>query len=139
LSERRFGRAAPETAVVLDELAGLIAAQGRHEEAEPHYRRALAILERALGAGHPSVLAALAKLRSVYAARGDRPDEQDAALYRGFFICPRCGGRLMHEKDTSSGTEMRSYYCPACRWMKDEDRGPALWAVMSEARRDDPG
>ena len=40
----------------LNNLAGLYRAQGRYEEAEPLYRRALAIAEKALGPEHPNVV-----------------------------------------------------------------------------------
>ena len=42
-------------ALSLDHLADLYRAQGRYDEAEPLYRRALKISEKALGPEHPQV------------------------------------------------------------------------------------
>ncbi len=43
----------------LNNLAALYQAWGRYAEAEPHYRRALAIVEKALGPEHPAVATSL--------------------------------------------------------------------------------
>ncbi len=43
----------------LNNLAALYDSQGKYAEAEPLYRRALAIREKALGPEHPSVATAL--------------------------------------------------------------------------------
>src|SRR5262249_50692942 len=45
----------PSVATDLNNLAGLYYALGRYAEAEPLFKRALAIEEKALGAEHPSV------------------------------------------------------------------------------------
>lgn len=47
-------REALDLADALTELAQLCEADGRPTEAEAHYRRALAILERSVEPGHPS-------------------------------------------------------------------------------------
>ena len=47
------GTSHPHVATSLDGLAGIFLAQGRYAEAEPLYKRALAIRERALGPEHP--------------------------------------------------------------------------------------
>ena len=46
-------------ATSLNNLAGLYDAQGKYGEAEPLYRRALAIREKALGPEHPDVATCL--------------------------------------------------------------------------------
>ena len=43
----------PDTAASLNNLAGLLHAQGDYARAKPLYERALAIREKALGAEHP--------------------------------------------------------------------------------------
>ena len=43
----------------LNNLAWLYAAQGRYAKAEPLYKRALAIVEKALGPDHPNVAKSL--------------------------------------------------------------------------------
>ncbi|MCP4307664.1 MAG: tetratricopeptide repeat protein, partial [bacterium] len=54
--------------------------QGRYDEAEPLYRRALAILEKVLGAEHPAVATSLNNLAELYRDQG-RYDEAEP-LYR---------------------------------------------------------
>ena len=49
--------------------------------------------------------------------------------------CPDCGRYMdLEEKDTSSGRDMRTYYCPSCKKRVDVDNGIALWKVLSDAR-----
>ncbi len=58
----------PEIADTLHNLADLYGAQGKYEQAEPLYQRALAIREQVLGPEHPATahtLKSLAELRSV--------------------------------------------------------------------------
>lgn len=54
----------------LNGLALLYESQGRYEEAEPLYERALAIREKALGAEHPSTVATLNNLAEIYRKLG---------------------------------------------------------------------
>ena len=49
----------PYTATFLNDLAELYSAQGRYAEAEPLYKRSLAIVENALGPEHPKADQAL--------------------------------------------------------------------------------
>jgi tetratricopeptide (TPR) repeat protein len=46
----------------LNNLAGLYESQGKHDEAEPLYERALAIYEKALGPDHPYTATSLNNL-----------------------------------------------------------------------------
>ncbi len=66
------------TATCLNNLAVLYDNQGRNQEAEPLYQRALAIREEALGPDHPST----ATTRANYAAflRATDRDAEAAAL-----------------------------------------------------------
>ena len=50
----------------------------------------------------------------------------------GYRRCPKCGGEIRMDKDTTSGTEYREFYCLKCSWQKEEDRGPALWKVLED-------
>jgi len=52
-----LGAEHPDTATSLNNLAALYSDQGKDEQAEPLYQRALAIRERVLGAEHPSTRA----------------------------------------------------------------------------------
>ncbi len=54
-----FGPQDPRLATSLNNLAVLYEARGRYAEAEPLYKRALAIVEKALGPEHPDVATSL--------------------------------------------------------------------------------
>ncbi len=53
LSHREHGERSPETATVLNNLAGVLRATGQYAEAEPRYRQALEIRRKTLGEEHP--------------------------------------------------------------------------------------
>jgi transposase-like protein len=49
--------------------------------------------------------------------------------------CPKCDRYMdSEEKDTSSGRDMRTYFCPPCKKRVDVDNGIALWKALSDAR-----
>jgi uncharacterized protein YlaI len=49
--------------------------------------------------------------------------------------CPKCSRPMdLEEKDTSSGRDMRTYYCADCKERIDVDNGIALWKALSDAR-----
>ena len=54
-----FGEQDPRYATTLNNLASVYEAQGRYAQAEPLYKRALAIREKALGPDHPDVAQSL--------------------------------------------------------------------------------
>ena len=54
----------------LNNLATLYGEQGRYAEAEPLYKRSLAIWEKALGPDHPDVALSLNNLADLYRAQG---------------------------------------------------------------------
>jgi len=50
-------------------------------------------------------------------------------------VCSKCGKEMrMTEKDTSSGRDIREYACDNCGHTDWEDRGPALWQILSDDR-----
>ncbi|CAN0320728.1 unnamed protein product, partial [Ectocarpus sp. 6 AP-2014] len=53
--EKVLGPEHPDVATTLNDRAGLLESQGKYEEAEPLYRRSLAIDETVYGPYHPSV------------------------------------------------------------------------------------
>jgi len=59
MREQSLGPIHPNVAETLHELAKLCHAQGRGEEAEPLFRRALSIRKQVLGAKHPAIAATL--------------------------------------------------------------------------------
>jgi tetratricopeptide (TPR) repeat protein len=54
----------------LNNLALLYQAKGRYPDAEPLYKRSLAIIERAFGPDHPDVARSLNNLVDLYQAEG---------------------------------------------------------------------
>jgi tetratricopeptide (TPR) repeat protein len=75
---KALGPEHPDIAVSLNNLAELYRAQGRYADAESHFQRALAIMEKALGPQHPHV----AKTRENYTAllRATNRDAEAAQL-----------------------------------------------------------
>ena len=73
-------------AASLNNLAALCDAQGRYAEAEPLYKRSLAIWERVLGAEHPNVATSLENypplLRKTGRDSGAKHSEARAAAIR---------------------------------------------------------
>jgi tetratricopeptide (TPR) repeat protein len=70
LMEDRLGPEHPNTFTALNSLAGLCSIQGRYEEAEALYRRALEIGERTLGPEHSNTATALNDLAGLYSDQG---------------------------------------------------------------------
>ena len=65
-----FGPSDPRLATSLNNLALLYATQGKYDQAEPLYKRSLAIREKALGPHHPDVAASLNNVAELYRAQG---------------------------------------------------------------------
>ena len=65
-TKRRSAPTTPASATYLNNLAALYRDQGRYGEAEPLYKRALAIDEKALGPDHPDVGRVLNNLAELY-------------------------------------------------------------------------
>ena len=72
-ARRRSDRSTRMSAPVCNNLAALYEAQGRYAEAEPLYKRALAIYEKALGPEHPNVATSLHNLALLYEAQSRLP------------------------------------------------------------------
>ena len=66
-----LGPAHPETLRTVDNLAILFAQQGKHDEAEPLFRRAIAGYEEALGPAHPNTLRTVNNLALLLDAKGE--------------------------------------------------------------------
>jgi tetratricopeptide (TPR) repeat protein len=69
----------------LNNLAGLYKDQGKYPQAEPLFRRALAISEKSLGRDHPNVATSLENLAQLYrdighADKGEPLDKRAAAI-----------------------------------------------------------
>jgi tetratricopeptide (TPR) repeat protein len=70
IHEETLGREHPDVGASLHNLANVYANQARYSEAEPLYKRALAIWEKALGSEHPHVAQCLNNLAIVYYQQG---------------------------------------------------------------------
>jgi predicted RNA-binding Zn-ribbon protein involved in translation (DUF1610 family) len=54
--------------------------------------------------------------------------------------CPKCGGATRFvDKDTMSGRDLREYDCKACGWNHVFDVGLAMWKILSDADKSEPG
>ena len=91
--ERVHGPEHYEIAVNLNNLAALCYAQGRYNEAEPLYLRALAIKEKILSPEHPDVAMTLNNLAALYRNAG-RTGEARAAYQRALAIFIRTLGEV---------------------------------------------
>jgi CHAT domain-containing protein/Tfp pilus assembly protein PilF len=85
LAQQALGSEHPDTATLMNNLAGLYREQGQYGKAEPLYRRSLAIRESKLGKDHPDVAAALHNLGGLYREQG-RYGEAEPLLLRGLAI-----------------------------------------------------
>ncbi len=65
-------------AASLNNLAELYRAQGQYAQAEPLYKRALVVFEKALGPDHPDVATSLNNLAALY--RATKRDEEAETL-----------------------------------------------------------
>ena len=79
----------PDTATTLNNLAGLYQAQGAYAQAEPLYKRALAIREKVLGPDHPDTATSLNNLAVLYRAQGAYA-EAEPLYQRALAIRKRC-------------------------------------------------
>jgi hypothetical protein len=52
-------------------------------------------------------------------------------------ICAKCGEPMrMTDKNTFTGRDIREYTCDACGYESWEDRGKALWQILSDDREE---
>ena len=72
----KFGPEDPRLAASLTDLAGFYHTRGRFSEAEPLYRRALAIWEKSQGPEHLNVGNGLNNLAQLYMAQGRYPEAE---------------------------------------------------------------
>ena len=77
MAEEIVGPDHPDVATSLNNLALLYYTQGEYAAAEPLYKRALQIDEKALGPDHPSVATSLNNLAALYRATGRNLEAQE--------------------------------------------------------------
>ena len=83
--EKSRGKAHPELAPILNNLAALYKFQGRYGDAEPLYKRSLEIAESNLGPNHPDVANTLSNLGALYETQG-RYAEAESMFKRSLAI-----------------------------------------------------
>jgi len=69
--ENAYGASSPEYATALNDLAELLRARGKYDEARPLYEQSLNVCEESLGPEHPHVAASLNNLAATLTALGD--------------------------------------------------------------------
>ncbi len=94
----------PDVATTLRNLAALYKAQGKYAEAEPLYKRALAIWEKAMGPDHPQVALVLENMAELYKETG-RLDEAKRLEERAKAI--RSRNQYSVRPERSSGAHRR--------------------------------
>ena len=85
IREKTLGPDHPDVAQSLNNLALLYDTQGQYTQAEPLYKRALAIVERALGPDHPHVATSLENIAALY-RKTDREKAAEALEKRAAII-----------------------------------------------------
>ena len=98
--------------------------QGRYAEAEPLYKRALAISEKAIGPEHPDVAASLGNLGKLYQAQG-RYAEAEPLYNRALLISEKVLG-ADHPKTTtlrSNLQKLRQSMAPTADVSRDGPSG----------------
>jgi len=73
IAEQYLNSKHPSVAASLNNLAGLLKAQGKYAESEPLYRRSLEIYEQQLGPEYPAVATSLNNLAELLRAQGSMP------------------------------------------------------------------
>lgn len=99
---KAFGPDNPRLATTLNNLAVLYDEQGRYAEAEPLYKRALAIVEKALGPEHPNIATNLNNLVSLYLFQG-KYAEAEPLVKRSLAITEKALGP--EHPDVATGLE----------------------------------
>ena len=140
IKEKAFGSEHASVATSLNNLAALYYGQGRYADAEPLYKRALAIFEKALGPQHPDVATSLDNLAALYKTQGRHGEalghsRRASAVHRGRAARSggqRSGGGLSEQRKVRF--VFVNHVCSA--WevsMRDAGQRPALTAEGFEA------
>ncbi|KAH8045857.1 hypothetical protein JL722_14014 [Aureococcus anophagefferens] len=92
-AEKRLGRDHLEVSESLTDLAEVLRAQGKQDEARPLYERALAIQEKRLGPTHPGTVVAVKNLADLFLDQGDYA-AAEPLLLRHVSVCENAFGHL---------------------------------------------
>jgi tetratricopeptide (TPR) repeat protein len=77
IRERALGPDHPDVAADVAALAALLDGQGKYDEAEKLYRRALTVFERVYGTEHYEIAVTLNNLAAIYHARGESEEAEE--------------------------------------------------------------
>jgi tetratricopeptide (TPR) repeat protein len=94
--KKSYGKEHPNVAIALNNLAGLLQATDRLDEAEPMYRRAIEIGEASYGPDHPDVAIDLNNLAGLFKAT-NRLDEAEPLMRRVIEILLEFTRRTGHQ------------------------------------------
>ena len=116
---------------MLNDLALLYDNQGRYDEAEPLYKRALAIREKALGTDHPDVARSLNDLGSLYYQQGRYVDAEPLHK-RSLAISEKALGRD-HRDVATSLNDLATLYQEQGRYSDAEPLYKRALAIREKA------
>ncbi len=137
----------PRRATSVNNLAYILHAQGRYLAAEPHYRKSLAMREKALGADHPDVAQSCNNLAELYRVLG-RYGEAEPLHQRALTIREKVFGpshpevaQTLNNLGVLHANQGRFESCRAAVQAGARDPRGVLWPRSPDDRRDpaEPG
>ncbi len=126
-----FGPQDPRVAVSLTNLAALYYNQGKYTEAEPLYKRALAIVEKTLGPEHPRVATGLNNLAALYDAQG-KYAEAEPLYKRALGINEKAFG-FDHPEVATNLNNLAEVYRAQGKHAEAEPLYQRSWAIAEKA------
>ena len=123
-AKRRLVPIIPMSQHSLNNLAGLYDDQGRYADAEPLYKRSLAIREKALGPDHPDVATSLNNLAALYDDQGRYADAEP--LYKRSLAIREKALGPDHPDVATSLNNLAALYTSQGRYADAEPLVPAL-------------
>jgi tetratricopeptide (TPR) repeat protein len=133
----RFGPSDLRLATSLNSLAVLHKAQGKYDQAEPLYKRALAIWEKALGPEHPDVATSLNNLAGLYHDQG-KYDQAEPLYKRALPIMEKALGPE-HRDVATSLNNLAGLYKAQGKYGQAEPLCKRALAIKEKALGPEPG
>ena len=120
-----------EAARMLNQAGYYLRERGQYAEAEPLYRRALAIVEKAVGPEHPNTAASLNNLAALYDSQG-RYDEAEPLYRRALAIREKARGPE-HPNTAASLNNLAELYLSQGRYAEAEPLYRRALAIVEKA------
>ena len=98
IREKVLGPDHPSTALSLNNLAALYDNQGKYDEAESLYQRALAIREKVLGSDHPDTAETRNNLAVLHSSIGETMASPSRSTNRALVVVKRYWGKITHTR-----------------------------------------